>query len=71
MNEKEVGGSMKRWWRNRLTFLDAGNARLCPDFLWTVLRSGCRTTNSRRSRNESAKLSGAMGLPMRLHLRHG
>jgi len=47
-----------------------------PDFLWSGLRSGlpaialaqarragCRATNSRRSQNESTKLSGAMGLP--------
>jgi hypothetical protein len=30
-----------------------------PDLLW----SGCRATKSRRSRSESAKLSGAPGLP--------
>jgi len=30
-----------------------------PDLLW----SGCRATKSRHSRSESAKLSGAMGLP--------
>ena len=31
------------------------------------LRSGCRTTKSRRSRSESAKLSGATCLPVGLH----
>jgi len=36
------------------------------DLLW----SGCRATKSRRSRNESAKLSGAMGLLVGLHRRH-
>jgi hypothetical protein len=55
--------------------------------LWSGLRSGCRATKSRRSQSESAKLSGAMGLPavfmeglpavfmeglpMGLHRRHG
>ena len=47
-----------------------------PDLLWSGLRSGlpaialaqarragCRATKSRRSQSESAKLSGAMGLP--------
>jgi len=34
-----------------------------PDLLWPGLRSGCRATKSRRSRSESAKLSGATGLP--------
>jgi len=42
-----------------------------PDLLWSGLRPGCRATKSRRSRSELAKLSGAMGLPMRLHQRHG
>jgi hypothetical protein len=32
-----------------------------PDLLWSGLRSGCRATKSRRSRSESAKLSGATG----------
>ncbi len=62
-----------------------------PALLWSGLRSGlpaialaqarragCRTTKSRRSRNESAKLPGATGLPavflesfpMGLHRRH-
>jgi len=36
-----------------------------------IKRSGCRVTKSRRSQNESAKLSGATGLPVELHLRHG
>ena len=31
------------------------------------LRSGCRSTKSRRSRSEPAKLSGATGLPVGLH----
>ena len=34
-----------------------------PDLLWTVLRSGCRATKSRRSQSESAKRSVATGLP--------
>ena len=63
-----------------------------PDLLWSGLRSGlpaialaqarragCRATKSRRSRSESAKLSGATGvpavflegLPGGLHRRHG
>jgi len=42
-----------------------------PDLLWSGLRSGCRVTKSRRSRSESAKLSGATGLPVGLHRRHG
>jgi len=42
-----------------------------PDLLWSGLWSGCRATKSRRSRSESAKLSGAMGLPVGLHRRHG
>jgi hypothetical protein len=33
------------------------------DLLWSGLRSGCRATKSHRSRSESAKLSGATGLP--------
>jgi hypothetical protein len=32
-----------------------------PYLLWSGLRSGCRATKSRRSRSESAKLSGATG----------
>jgi len=36
-----------------------------PDLLWSGLRSGCRATKSRRSRSESAKLSGVMSLPAR------
>ena len=31
------------------------------------LRAGCRTTKSRRLRSNSAKLSGATGLPVGLH----
>ena len=63
-----------------------------PDLLWSGLRSGlpaislaqarragCRATKSRRSRSESAKLSGATGLPavfleglpVGLHRHHG
>ena len=51
-----------------------------PDLLWSGLRSGlpaialaqarragCRATKSCRSRSESAKLSGAKGLPVGLH----
>ncbi len=38
-----------------------------PDPLWSGLWSGCRATKSRRSRSESAKLSGATGLPVGLH----
>ena len=34
-----------------------------PDVLWSGLWSGCRSTKSRRSRSETAKLSGAAGLP--------
>jgi hypothetical protein len=37
-----------------------------PDLLWLGLRSGCRATKSRRLRSESAKLSGATGLPARV-----
>jgi len=36
-----------------------------PDLLWSVLRSGCRATKSRRSQSESAKLSLATGLSAR------
>jgi len=32
-----------------------------PDLFWSGLRSGCRATKSRRSRSESAKLTGATG----------
>jgi len=52
-----------------------------PDLLWSGLRSGlpaislaqarragCRATKSRRSRSESAKLIGATGLPVGLHI---
>ena len=35
-----------------------------PDLLW----SGCRTAKSRRSRSESAKLSGAIGFHVGLHM---
>jgi len=37
-----------------------------PGLLWSGLRSGCRATKSRRSRSESAKLSGATGLTLTL-----
>jgi len=33
------------------------------DLLWSGLLPGCRATNSRHSRSESAKLSVATGLP--------
>ena len=36
-----------------------------PALLWSGLLSGCRATKSQPSRSESAKLSGAMGLPAR------
>jgi len=39
-----------------------------PDVLWSGLWSGCRSTKSRRSRSETAKLSGAKGLSVGLHL---
>ena len=38
-----------------------------PDILWSGLWSGCRSTKSRRSPSETAKLSGAKGLPVGLH----
>ena len=38
-----------------------------PDLLWLGLRSGCRNTKSRNLRSESAKLSGALDLPVWLH----
>jgi hypothetical protein len=41
-----------------------------PDLLQSGLRSGCRAIKSRRSRSESAKLSGAAGLPEGLHRRY-
>jgi len=42
-----------------------------PALLWSGLRPGCRATKSRRSLSESAKLSGATGLSVVLHRRHG
>ena len=38
---------------------------------WLRLRSGCRTTKSRRLRSDSAKLGGATGLPVGLHWQIG
>ena len=38
---------------------------------WLRLRSGCRTTKSRRLRSNSAKLSGSTGLPVGLHWQIG
>ncbi len=40
-----------------------------PDILRSGLRSGCRTTKSRRLRSNAAKLSGGPGLSVGLHWR--
>jgi hypothetical protein len=45
----------------------AGSHGFNPDLLWSGLRSGCRSTKSRRSLSKLAKLSGAAGLPVGLH----
>jgi hypothetical protein len=68
--------------RNCLTFLEALNEGLCPDFLWSVLRSGLPAIALARPPSASPQAiagraqarragCGVTGNPVGLHRRHG